>query len=161
MLRNPAGLRCIGLSDDVDRRVQQHNQGISRWTRGKGPWILDWTSAPRSLGDARKLENLLKRQKGGAASPGEADPVSRPEDIGVGVGIYIGIEPQLPSIPLPTPSNGYRTEPSSDGVSPSAGIFNSSHGAWIHVPPAAPIRSPSSKSRFISPGSKSFVDFRT
>ena len=66
VLRNPGGLRYIGLSDDVDRRVQQHNQGISRWTRGKGPWLLDWTSTPRTLGDARKLENLLKRQKGGA-----------------------------------------------------------------------------------------------
>ncbi|MFM8421125.1 MAG: GIY-YIG nuclease family protein, partial [Verrucomicrobiota bacterium] len=66
LLRSASGLRYIGLSNDVERRVQQHNLGISRWTRGKGPWILEWTSTPRSLGDARKLENLLKRQKGGA-----------------------------------------------------------------------------------------------
>ena len=65
LLRNPTGLRYIGLSDDVVRRVQEHNQGVSRWTRGKGPWNAEWTSTPRSLGEARKLENLLKRQKGG------------------------------------------------------------------------------------------------
>jgi hypothetical protein len=34
-------------------------------TRGKGPWTLEWKSTPRSLGDARALENLMKRQKGG------------------------------------------------------------------------------------------------
>ena len=65
LLRNPTGIRYIGLSDDIVRRVEQHNQGVSRWTRGKGPWTLEWTSTPRSLGDARKLEILLKRQKGG------------------------------------------------------------------------------------------------
>ncbi len=65
LLRNPTGIRYIGLSGDVVRRVQQHNVGVSRWTRDKGPWILEWTSTPRSLGEARKLENLLKRQKGG------------------------------------------------------------------------------------------------
>jgi putative endonuclease len=66
VLRNAEGRRYIGLSDDVERRFDQHNQGVSKWTRGKGPWHLEWTSAPRSLGDARALENLMKRQKGGA-----------------------------------------------------------------------------------------------
>jgi putative endonuclease len=65
LIRNPAGTRYIGLSEDVDRRIGQHNGGISRWTRGRGPWSLEWVSTPRSLGEARKLENLLKRQKGG------------------------------------------------------------------------------------------------
>ncbi len=65
LLRNPTGIRYIGLSDDIVRRVEQHNRGVSRWTRGKGPWVLEWTSTTRSLSEARKLENLLKRQKGG------------------------------------------------------------------------------------------------
>jgi putative endonuclease len=55
----------IGLSDDVDRRVQQHNSGVSKWTRGKGPWTPIWQSREMSLSNARKLELLLKRQKGG------------------------------------------------------------------------------------------------
>src|SRR5207244_8975015 len=55
----------IGLSDDVDRRIDQHNVGGSRWTRGKGPWTLIWQSEEMNLSSARKLELLLKRQKGG------------------------------------------------------------------------------------------------
>jgi putative endonuclease len=55
----------IGLSDDVERRLQQHNSGVSTWTRGKGPWTLIWQSTEMSLPEARKLELLLKRQKGG------------------------------------------------------------------------------------------------
>jgi putative endonuclease len=46
-------------------RLEQHNAGVSKWTKGKGPWTLLWTKGPFTLGEARKLENLLKRQKGG------------------------------------------------------------------------------------------------
>jgi hypothetical protein len=31
----------IGLSDDVVRRINQHNVGISRWTRGEGTLDID------------------------------------------------------------------------------------------------------------------------
>ena len=55
----------IGLSDDVERRIEQHNVGVSTWTRDKGPWTLIWQSARMNLSDARKLELSLKRQKGG------------------------------------------------------------------------------------------------
>ncbi len=65
VIANADGRRYIGLSDDVARRVEQHNDGTSTWTRHRGPWALEWTSRPLSLTDARKLENLLKRQKGG------------------------------------------------------------------------------------------------
>ncbi len=66
ILRNPAGRLYIGLSDDVSRRLGQHNSGVSKWTRYRGPWELVWQSEALTLSDARKLENLLKRQKGGA-----------------------------------------------------------------------------------------------
>ena len=56
----------IGVTDDVTRRVQDHNNGISNWTKDKGPWQLEWSKEFMSLGDARKFENILKRQKGGA-----------------------------------------------------------------------------------------------
>ncbi len=57
--------RYIGLSDDVERRLKQHNEGTSKWTKGKGPWSLFWVSAAMTLSEARNLENKLKRQKGG------------------------------------------------------------------------------------------------
>ena len=36
------------------------------WAGANGPWLLVWKSEPLALGEARKLENLLKRQNGGA-----------------------------------------------------------------------------------------------
>jgi putative endonuclease len=65
VIQNPEGKFYIGLSDDVVRRIDQHNVGISTWTRKKGPWTLIWQSAEMTLSDARKLELSLKRQKGG------------------------------------------------------------------------------------------------
>ncbi|MFN2621232.1 MAG: GIY-YIG nuclease family protein [Chthoniobacterales bacterium] len=65
VLQNSAGKFYIGLSDDVARRVAQHNSDQSRYTKRKGPWTLRWMSEELSLGDARRLENRLKRQKGG------------------------------------------------------------------------------------------------
>jgi putative endonuclease len=65
VLQNAAGRLYIGLTDDINRRVAQHNFGVSRWTRGKGPWRLVWNSETMTLSAARKLETSLKRQKGG------------------------------------------------------------------------------------------------
>jgi len=64
-IQNREGKFYVGLTDDVDRRVDQHNAGVSKWTRGKGPWRLIWQSEEMNLSSARKLELLLKRQKGG------------------------------------------------------------------------------------------------
>jgi putative endonuclease len=66
VIKNSKGRLYIGLSENVATRVDQHNNGTSRWTKGKGPWSLAWTSAQMPLSEARKLENLLKRQKGGS-----------------------------------------------------------------------------------------------
>jgi putative endonuclease len=65
VIQNPEGKFHIGVSDDVARRVEQHNAGQSRWTKGRGPWAIVWQSGELSLSEARKLENRLKRQKGG------------------------------------------------------------------------------------------------
>jgi predicted GIY-YIG superfamily endonuclease len=66
VLRNSAGRFYIGLSENILLRLEQHNTGLSRWTKNKGPWELFWQSSPMTLSDARKLENKLKRQKGGS-----------------------------------------------------------------------------------------------
>ena len=66
VIQNPEGRYYIGMSEEVTRRVAQHNEGVSKWTKGRGPWTLVWTSEAKSITDARKLENLLKKQKGGA-----------------------------------------------------------------------------------------------
>ncbi|HLX94746.1 MAG TPA: GIY-YIG nuclease family protein [Verrucomicrobiae bacterium] len=65
VIKNAAGKFYIGLSENVQVRLRQHNEGISQWTRNRGPWEPVWTSQQLSLTEARKLENRLKRQKGG------------------------------------------------------------------------------------------------
>ena len=62
VIQNREGKFYIGLSNDVARRVEQHNTGQSRWTKGRGPWAIAWQSEELSLTDAGKLENRLKRQ---------------------------------------------------------------------------------------------------
>src|SRR6266700_8250423 len=62
ILQNSEGSFYIGLSDDVAHRVEQHNTGQSRWTKGRGPWTIVRPSEELSLTHARKLENRLKRQ---------------------------------------------------------------------------------------------------
>ena len=64
--RFEAGLEAGGLSENVEARLAQHNDGMSKWTKGKGPWSLVWTSEAMSLSEARKLENHLKRQGRGS-----------------------------------------------------------------------------------------------
>jgi putative endonuclease len=65
ILQNESRKRYIGLSENVNLRLQQHNDGESKWTSKHGPWEMLWTSKAMSLADARKLENQLKRAKGG------------------------------------------------------------------------------------------------
>ncbi len=54
----------IGTTDELAKRLQQHNEGVSRWTRGRGPWELVWSQAFPDRTAARRFERLLKRQKG-------------------------------------------------------------------------------------------------
>ena len=65
VIQNPSGTFYMGLSEDVEIRLDQHNSGLSQWTRFRGPWKLVWTSQRIPLSEARKLETFLKRQKGG------------------------------------------------------------------------------------------------
>ncbi len=66
VLRNERRRSYIGISSDPVKRLEQHNRGESTWTAKHRPWTLEWTSRALSLSAARRLENLLKRQKGGA-----------------------------------------------------------------------------------------------
>ena len=65
VLQNAGGKFYIGLSEDPQRRLEQHNAGESKWTQFGRPWRIVWLSETRSLSQVRKLEDPLKRQKGG------------------------------------------------------------------------------------------------
>jgi putative endonuclease len=62
ILQNREGRFYLGLTDDVLRRVREHNNGRSQWTKTRGPWSVVWQSQELTLTEARKLENRLKRQ---------------------------------------------------------------------------------------------------
>ena len=55
----------IGVTEDVQARLTVHNAGQSRWTCRHVPWRCVYRVRMDSLTEARKLENLLKRQKAG------------------------------------------------------------------------------------------------
>ena len=56
----------IGVTDDLERRVEQHNTGASKWTkRYAGSWTLAWSKKFVNLTEARKFETYLKSQKCG------------------------------------------------------------------------------------------------
>ncbi len=67
VIQNEQGRFYIGLSENAVSRLQQHNAGVSKWTKSRGPWTLVWTSLQMHLSEARGLENLLKSYKGGLA----------------------------------------------------------------------------------------------
>mgnify|MGYP000548403677 CR=1 FL=1 len=66
IIENHSGKIYIGLSEDPHKRLIDHNNGVSKWTAKFTPWKLVWLSYEQTLGDVRKLENKMKRQKGGA-----------------------------------------------------------------------------------------------
>ena len=55
----------IGISENPDVRLLQHNAGVSKWTAKFVPWELVHVEPYASYSEARKRELLLKKQKGG------------------------------------------------------------------------------------------------
>ncbi len=53
-----------GFTQDLKRRISEHNSGKSGFTRGKGPWKLVYYEAFASKKDARREELFLKSGKG-------------------------------------------------------------------------------------------------
>jgi putative endonuclease len=62
VLRNEEGRFYVGMTTDLEQRLSDHNDGTSKWTRYRGPWTLIWSQGCSSIGEARRLENKLKRQ---------------------------------------------------------------------------------------------------
>jgi putative endonuclease len=55
----------IGISEDPDARLLQHNAGDSKWTSKYDSWELVHVEPCENYSEARKRELLLKKQKGG------------------------------------------------------------------------------------------------
>ena len=54
------GERYVGLTNDLKRRILEHNQGKSLSTRQRTPFILVYSEAHRNKYDAAAREQFLK-----------------------------------------------------------------------------------------------------
>ena len=50
----------VGLTDNLERRVYQHNHGLSTTTKPYAPFALIWSRSFLTRADARRKEKYLK-----------------------------------------------------------------------------------------------------
>ena len=53
----------IGHSSDINKRLEYHNEGLSRYTSKKIPWKLVYIETFHTKGEASKRELFLKKQR--------------------------------------------------------------------------------------------------
>ena len=57
------GMLYIGQTSDVNKRLERHNSGGSRFTKGKGPWRLLFSVFFKTKTEAILMERKLKAYK--------------------------------------------------------------------------------------------------
>jgi putative endonuclease len=59
-----SGNHYVGISNDLDRRMSEHNRNTSRSTCHRGPWKLLYSEKCADYSEARKRERFLKSGPG-------------------------------------------------------------------------------------------------
>ena len=54
----------VGMSKNIDRRLNEHNLGKSRYTKGHIPWKLVYTESRQNWLEARQKEKFFKSTQG-------------------------------------------------------------------------------------------------
>ena len=54
----------VGSTQDLEKRIWAHNEGLSRFTKGRRPWRLVYKEEYQTRGDAMKREKFLKSGQG-------------------------------------------------------------------------------------------------
>jgi len=57
------GSYYIGVTDNINRRFKEHNDGHSKYTSPKRPWIIVRTEIYQNISLAYKRERFLKAKK--------------------------------------------------------------------------------------------------
>src|SRR5688500_4020809 len=60
VLRNPSGRLYIGQTQNLEQRLQEHRDGLSRWTSNRRPWELVFSVTFVSRSEAMRRERALK-----------------------------------------------------------------------------------------------------
>lgn len=63
ILQSSYGKYYIGCTNNLTRRIKEHNKGLSRYTRNKGIWMLKYSEQFDKLSIARKREKQIKSWK--------------------------------------------------------------------------------------------------
>ncbi len=67
ILRNIfSGRHYIGSTNNIERRLEEHNRGQTKSTKG-GQWIIIYTEQVNDSTKAKKRERQIKSYKGGKA----------------------------------------------------------------------------------------------
>jgi putative endonuclease len=61
------GRHYIGSTNDLVRRIAEHNRGQTKSTRQKGIWSIIYTEDFETSLEAKRRERLIKSYKGGNA----------------------------------------------------------------------------------------------
>ena len=56
--------RYVGSTDNVEKRLEEHNSGKCRYTKGRSPWVLIYKEDFNSRSEAMKREKFLKSGQG-------------------------------------------------------------------------------------------------
>jgi len=64
VIQNNKGTWYTGSTRDLRKRLREHNQGKSTWTKGKGEWKIIYYEACTQEQDARSREIYLKSGMG-------------------------------------------------------------------------------------------------
>ena len=82
LVSKSTGKLYIGQSADLERRLLEHEVGLARYTRGRGPWQVVLLERHQTRSAAMQREHFLKSGQGrellkqiisGRAGPPEAD----------------------------------------------------------------------------------------
>jgi putative endonuclease len=61
IIKNIDGIYYKGITSNLDKRVEEHNTNMSRYTSGKGPWVLVYEKEYVNKRDALIEEKRIKR----------------------------------------------------------------------------------------------------
>lgn len=64
IIRNPEGRLYKGYTENINKRLEEHNAGVTRWTKSKGPWKLVYSEEYQNKSDAIKRELFFKTGAG-------------------------------------------------------------------------------------------------
>lgn len=65
LIENPEGRWYTGYTNDLKKRLQEHNRGLNFSTKPHRPWKIVYYEAPLLESDARRREGYLKTTQGG------------------------------------------------------------------------------------------------